>query len=170
MEAEAGLVHIDATSVDVTATPERCWDALVWVVGGQMAGTPARVLAAVLGCADRRARGPLEVPGSALGGFHVVAAEPPRRWCLEGRHRFSVYALEFRIEEPAPGRSRLCAVSRAAFPGWRGSLYRALVIGSGGHRTAVRRMLRSVKRRAEADAIPAGSDTGTGTGTGTGGV
>jgi hypothetical protein len=162
MEVEAGLPHIDATSEDVTAAPERCWDALVAVVGEQMADTPARVVAAVLGCADRRARGPREVPGSALGGFHVVDAERPRRWRLEGRHRFSVYGLEFRIEEPAPGRSRLCAETRAAFPGRSGSLYRALVIGSGDHRVAVRRMLRSIKRRAETDPTPAGSRSGTG--------
>ena len=94
-DVAAGLPYIDAPSVEVTAPPQCCWDALTSVVGGQMAGPPARVLAAVLGCADRRARGPREVPGSALGGFHVVGAERPRRWWLEGRHRFSVYALEF---------------------------------------------------------------------------
>ena len=152
MDSAEGLPYIDSPCIELAATPAGCWDALMTVVGGQTVGTPVRVLAAVLGCADRQSRGPREVPGSALVGFHVVRSEPPRRWGLEGRHRFSQYALEFRVEEAGPSRARLCAETRAAFPGWTGALYRALVIGSGGHRVSVRRMLQSVKRRAEADA------------------
>jgi hypothetical protein len=95
--------------------------------------------------------GPREEPGSTFAGFHVAHSERPRRWCLDGAHRFSRYALEFRLDELAPDRTYLCAETRAVFPGLDGAFYRMLVIGSGGHREAVRRMLLSVKRRAEED-------------------
>lgn len=36
------------------------------------------------------------------------------------------------------------AVTLAAFPGIHGRVYRALVIGSGGHRIVVRRMLQRI--------------------------
>lgn len=41
------------------------------------------------------------------------------------------------------------AVTYARFAGLHGRIYRALVIGSGGHALATRRMLRSIKRVAE---------------------
>jgi hypothetical protein len=41
---------------------------------------------------------------------------------------------------------RLHARTQAAFPGLRGRLYRAAVIGSGGHRIITRRLLRQVAR------------------------
>jgi hypothetical protein len=167
MELAEGLPRVDSPCTEVMASAEGCWHALTSVVGKQMSRPPVRALAAVLGCADRQAHGPRDVPGSALAGFHVVCADPPRRWRLEGRHRFSEYALEFRVEDregegdAGRSRTRLCAETRATFPGWTGALYRALVIGSGGHRVAVRRLLQSVKRRAEADARrPDGSGAG----------
>jgi hypothetical protein len=148
----AQLRFIDAPEIDIMASPERCWLALTSVVGGGLGGTPARAVATALRCGDRSAHGPLDEPGSTLAGFHVGHGEPPWRWHLEGTHRFSRYSLEFRLQELASDRSRLSAESRAVFPGWHGAVYRTLVIGSGGHRVAVGRMLRSVKRRAEADA------------------
>jgi hypothetical protein len=72
---------------------------------------------------------------------------------LEGRHRFSRYALTFRIDDLGDGASRLRAETRAEFPGARGSVYRALVIGTRGHTLATRRMLNSVGRRAEREKI-----------------
>jgi hypothetical protein len=79
----------------------------------------------------------------------VAAVEPPARLLLAGRHRFSVYELEFEIAELAEGRSEVCAITRAAFPGAAGSLYRAAVIGSRFHKVAVRGMLGPVRSRAE---------------------
>ena len=67
---------------------------------------------------------------------------------LEGRHRYSRYALTFRIDPDGDG-SRLSAETRAEFPGWAGRAYRAGVIGTRGHVVVVRRLLRSVKARAE---------------------
>jgi hypothetical protein len=58
--------------------------------------------------------------------------------------------LTFRVEAAGRDRTRLRAESRAVFPGVAGGIYRLLVIGTGGHIVAVRRLLASVKRRAEA--------------------
>jgi hypothetical protein len=68
---------------------------------------------------------------------------------LTGRHRFSRYALILTLAEQPDG-TMLCARTQASFPGLHGSLYRALVIGSGAHRVLVRRLLRTIRRSAEA--------------------
>jgi hypothetical protein len=68
---------------------------------------------------------------------------------LAGRHRFSVYLLSFRLEDAGSGRTRLVAETRAAFPGLKGSVYRALVIGTRMHVVVTRRILSATKRRAE---------------------
>jgi hypothetical protein len=78
----------------------------------------------------------------------VARSEPPREIALEGSHRFSRYRLAFEIE-PAESGSRIRAVTHAEFPGIRGALYRAMVVGSGGHRIVTTRILRSIARRAE---------------------
>ena len=81
-------------------------------------------------------------------GFEVAEDGPPRLLSLAGRHRFSSYVLEFRVESTATG-SVVTAVTYADFPGPRGRVYRALVIGSRGHVFAVRRILAGIHRRAE---------------------
>ena len=151
MRTEA-LPFIDAPSIDVAASPQRCWDALTTFIGGRLERSSARVVAAILGCDDRVARGPHQAAGSTLAGFHVARSDPPVRWRLEGAHRFSEYSLEFRVEDLGDDRSRLYAESRARFPGWYGTMYRTLVIGSHGHRVAVRRMLEGIRRHAETTA------------------
>jgi hypothetical protein len=70
-------------------------------------------------------------------------------WGLEGKHLFSRYALTFRIDRLDGGRSRVRAESSAAFPGYRGAAYRALVIGTRGHIAGVRGILRQIKIGAE---------------------
>lgn len=87
--------------------------------------------------------------GSVFAGFRVVTAVPGRELVLQGSHRYSTYALVFRLDELAPGRSRLRAETRAVFPGPAGGLYRLLVIGTGGHAVGVRRLLSGIRRRAE---------------------
>jgi hypothetical protein len=89
------------------------------------------------------------LPGSTIVGFRVERARPPAELALAGRHRFSRYALVFRIDDLPGGTACLRAESRAEFPGAAGRAYRLLVIGSRGHVLAVRRMLAAVKRRAE---------------------
>ena len=56
-------------------------------------------------------------------------AEAGRELVLGGSHRFSSYALTFRIDEFGPDRSRLRAESRATFPGVTGGGSRRLVLG-----------------------------------------
>jgi hypothetical protein len=41
----------------------------------------------------------------------------------------------------------------AAFPGLKGSIYRALVIGSGGHRIVVRRMLKRIAAQSASTSV-----------------
>ncbi|MFI9153177.1 hypothetical protein [Streptomyces sp. NPDC053367] len=88
--------------------------------------------------------------GSRTGGFRVAGARPPGELTLTGSHRFSSYALIFRLEEAGPARTRLRAETRARFPGAAGALYRTLVIRSGAHAVVVRRLLSSIGRRAAA--------------------
>jgi hypothetical protein len=87
--------------------------------------------------------------GSAFPGFHVEVAEPGRELALAGCHRFSDYALTFRFDALDGEETRLRAETRAAFPGFKGSVYRTLVIGTRGHVLATNRMLSAIKRRAE---------------------
>lgn len=87
------------------------------------------------------------VPGSTVVGFEVVHSQPPRELRLEGRHRFSRYALTFEIEDR--NRTILRAITDADFPGLKGQIYKTLVIRTRGHVLAARLILGAVKRRAE---------------------
>jgi hypothetical protein len=88
-------------------------------------------------------------PGDTLPGFEVAEVAAPQLLVLRGGHRFAQYELRFELERPDSSRTRLRAQTHAAFPGLSGAGYRALVIGTGGHRIAVRRMLARVAERAE---------------------
>jgi hypothetical protein len=59
------------------------------------------------------------------------------------------YLLAIRLGDAGAGRTRLIAETRAAFPGLKGSIYRALVIGTRLHVLVTRRLLSAAKRRAE---------------------
>ncbi|MGK8558534.1 hypothetical protein [Nocardia gipuzkoensis] len=63
---------------------------------------------------------------------------------IRGEHWFSKYQLIFELDEEGPSRTRVRARSFAEFPGLPGKIYRALVIGTGGHRMTVRWMLRRI--------------------------
>jgi hypothetical protein len=110
----------------------------------------SRLYAAAVGARDTRPFGSPLVGGSTVPGFVVEEAVPPQRLVLVGRHRFSTYSLTFLLDEQG-GSTRLTARTQASFPGVLGSLYRAAVIGSGGHRVLVRRWLRRIASAAEAD-------------------
>lgn len=131
------LPVIDEHSVDVRAAPERVCDAVLETFGGSGSGA-TRLLAAVLG---------------AVPAFAVERLDRPHLVVLRGRHRFSEYAIVVRIE-PAAGGSRCRLESRGVFPGPHGAVYRALVVGTRGHVVAVRRLLTSIRRRAEASRAP----------------
>jgi hypothetical protein len=134
------LPYIDEHSQRVNASADAVWAALSKVLRRSMGGSAA--IARILGCDP--AQGTAEFAGrlgETVPGFRVVEAEPGRRLALRGRHRFSNYALTFVLDG-----DRLRAQTYAAFPGVLGRLYRAAVIGSGGHRIATRRLLRQVAR------------------------
>jgi hypothetical protein len=149
---------IDAHSITVAAPAEQVWEATAQVVRRWpehtfprlgASGAAAPMFARLLGCADidRPPPGP-GVP-EAVVGFRVARVEQPSLIALEGEHRFSRYALTFKIE-PADGSSSIVtAETRAAFRGRAGRGYRTAVIGTGAHVIVVRRLLSSIKRRAE---------------------
>lgn len=141
------LPIVDAHAREISAPPERAWSALVATLPRAFAGRAAERFARVVGCREVRASGAFPAAGATLVGFRVARALAPRELALEGAHRFSEYALTFRVEE-IPRGSRVVAETRAAFPGRRGAAYRALVIGTRGHVVVVRRLLRAVARRA----------------------
>jgi hypothetical protein len=74
---------------------------------------------------------------------------PGQKLALAGSHRFSDYTLTFRFDDLNDEETRLRAETKAAFPGFKGSVYRALVIGTRGHVLITNRILSAVKRRAE---------------------
>ena len=87
-------------------------------------------------------------PETVPFGFVLDVAEQPDRFALKGRHWFSVYKLIFLLSDDPAGGTRVVAQTWAAFPGIKGKIYRALVIGSGGHRVVVRIMLRRIAAQA----------------------
>ncbi|RPH72210.1 MAG: hypothetical protein EHM78_04350 [Myxococcaceae bacterium] len=136
------LPFIDEHSQPMNVPADVVWTALVSVLRRQM-GRSGR-LARMLGCdpADGTP-GFTGRSGEAVPGFRVAESEFGRRLALRGRHRFSRYALTFVLDA-----DRLSAQTHAVFPGALGRLYRALVIGTGGHRMVTRRLLRLVGRAA----------------------
>jgi hypothetical protein len=143
------LPLVDEHAIHTRADPIRVWEAIPEAIQAVFDRIRARALAGLLGCRDRRATRPFgAAAGSTVPGFRVAHVGSPRELELEGSHRFASYALTF-VVEPADGGATLRAVTRARFPGLRGALYRAAVIGSGGHRIVTRRILRSIARRAE---------------------
>lgn len=144
------LPHVDEHSLVVEAGREDTWKSLLRVVEASVSSGGAPRFARIVGCADTAPSGPRPLAaGSVLPGFHVVAADAPAELALAGSHRFSDYALVFRLDELGGGRTRLRAETRAGFPGLKGGVYRALVIGTRMHVLVTRRILAGVKRNAE---------------------
>jgi hypothetical protein len=114
------LPYIDEHAITVPADRDATWRALLEVM-----------------CRDP------ELPTTVPLGFVLDEAVPPSRLSLKGRHPFSIYNLVFELKATTQG-TEVRAVTLADFPGLHGRIYRALVIGSGGHRIVVRRMLRRI--------------------------
>ncbi|MFY1615795.1 hypothetical protein [Micromonospora sp. WMMD736] len=143
------LPEVDEHAVVIAAEPQDVWPHLLHVVQETFDGPAVSAYARLVRAADPVASGPRPLAeGSTLPGFHVATAHPARELTLRGSHRFSTYALTFRVDPVEPGRTRLRAQTRAVFPGLAGGLYRQLLLRSGGHVLGVRRMLASVRRRA----------------------
>ncbi|WP_280293654.1 hypothetical protein [Nocardia abscessus] len=114
------LSYIDEHARSVDANRDRAWKAVLKVM-----------------CRDPR-------EPKAPTGFVFESVAEPHRLALRGQHWFSKYALIFELDEDGPSRTRVRARSYGDFPGPHGRIYRALVIGTGGHRLVVRRMLRRI--------------------------
>jgi hypothetical protein len=144
------LPHIDEHTTEVAASPGRTWEALMWVAERSFDSRGTARFARLLGCADVEPSGPRPLAaGSALPGFHVDVAAAPQELALAGHHRFSRYALTFRLEASGEKRTLLRAETRAAFPGLKGETYKTLVIRTPLHVLATRRLLSLVRSRAE---------------------
>jgi hypothetical protein len=148
--AATRLPHVDEHAIEIAATPEATWAALLRVAEGTVSAGAAPRFARLLGCADTETSGPRPLAlGSVMPGFHVASCEDEAELGLGGSHRFSEYALIFRLEDDGAGGTRVRAETRAVFPHLKGSVYRALVIGTRMHVLATRRILTATKRRAE---------------------
>ncbi|MER6976686.1 hypothetical protein [Streptomyces carpinensis] len=144
------LPHIDEHTTDIAAEADAVWRSLGEELDQSFSRRGAAGYARLVGAADCTPAGPRPLAvGSTFPGFRVVAAIPGQKLVLRGRHRFSTYALIFRLDPNGPGRSQLRAESRAAFPGLAGGVYRWLVIGTGGHEVGMRRLLSAIRRRCE---------------------
>ncbi len=143
------LPPVDEHAVVVGARPQAVWEAVLRALRDTFATAPARTVARLLRCDPASTTGwDHPAAGSTVPGFRVLTAEPPGLLVVAGRHRFSRYGIVVRID-PAEGGTRCRAETRAAFPGVPGALYRAAVVGTGGHVVTVRRLLRRIARTAE---------------------
>ncbi len=146
--AAAELPFVDEHGILVAATRRAVWEAIPIVLQRTFDSPAAWTTSFLLGCGEREGDPFPPIRIATLAGFRVVAATHMSELALEGSHRFSRYALTFRIDDVS-GQTRVRAETRAEFPRFAGKLYRALVIGSGGHEIVVRRLLRAIRRRAE---------------------
>jgi len=149
METDSALPSIDEHEISLDVPPPVAWTAVVAVFGRLMTRPEWRLFAKAIRCKPDHAVGTAVAAGDALPGFLVVRCEAPTEWALEGQHLFSRYALTFRIAPVDSEHCRVAAHSSAEFPGVHGKMYRAVVIGSGGHAVGVRNILRSIKTEAE---------------------
>lgn len=143
------LPFVDEHFIEIAARPDAVWDALVVQLRGIAEGRSGRRMARRLGCTQTEMRGQVGEIGSTVPGFLVTRSIRPAVLAMMGQHRFSRYALIFRILEKPSGLVLLSAQTRAEFPGAKGRTYRGLVIGTRGHVVVAKSMLRSVRRRAE---------------------
>lgn len=147
----AQLPYIDEHAIDIAVAADDVWLFLLDAIDRSFSHRAAVVYARAIRCDECESTGPRPlVEGSTVPGFRVETIEPRSKLVLAGHHRFASYALSFRLEAVGPHRSRLSGETRASFPGTAGGLYRLMIIGTGGHVVAVRRLLSGIKRRAEA--------------------
>lgn len=143
------LPFVDRHSIEIAATPQRTWEGLLEVVAHIGEERRARTLAKTLQCTPGEVEGDWGEIGSKVPGFLVTRAVAPAVLALMGEHRFSRYALIFRIVERPSGLTECSAETRAEFPGGKGKFYKGLVIGTHGHVVVTNSILRSIRKIAE---------------------
>jgi len=146
------LPAIDEHSIEVAAPAEATFAALFPTLESALGSRFAQSYCERMDAVEKEAHGDLHHPGGTLPGFTVTRAIAPVMLALAGKHRFAQYAVVFKIDLLPGQRSRVRLETRAQFTGRKGSFYKIGVIGTRGHVLVVRRMLRSIKRRAELSA------------------
>ena len=129
------LPFIDEHAVRIAASRDLVWQALERQVTSSLRAAESSFLTRLLGTEPR-------------AGFEVAERVPTDHLILVGRHRFSRYQLAFELTDREDGATDLRARTHAEFPGVRGRVYRALVIGTRAHVVATTHILRSIRRRA----------------------
>jgi Protein of unknown function (DUF2867) len=123
------LSYIDEHAITVDANRAETWSALLRVM-----------------CRDPHD------PSTVPMGFALEEARRPERLALHGHHPFASYRWVFDLDPlDASDRTRVRSATWAHFPGVHGKIYRALVIGTGGHRVAVRWTLKRIAATALAE-------------------
>ena len=116
------LPFVDEHSVSVSASAEETWAALLESLGSGFSNTrPGQAAVRRLGCTPSEQQGEPGRIGSTIPGFIVTRAVPPAVLALMGEHRYSRYALVFRLTERSDAPLLLSAETRAEFPGRSGS-------------------------------------------------
>jgi len=129
-ERQPTLPFVDEHTALLSGSVEQCWAALEAYARKALLAGHGNLLGPLLGT-------------EPSAGFGVELREPPSRLRLAGRHRFSRYALDFRLTDQGNG-SLLVAQTYAQFPGLAGQAYRTAVIRSGAHRILMKRMLSAI--------------------------
>jgi len=129
------LPFVDEHSMRIPASRDRVWSALRGHVDSSLGIGAGNPLALILGTEPR-------------AGFEIEREVPRQLLSMVGRHRFSRYRLVFELADVADGETQLSALTYAEFPGLRGRVYRALVIGTRAHVVATKQILRSIRRTA----------------------
>lgn len=126
--------YVDEHTTTLVGAPAAVWPQLRTYVDDWLARTGQSRVTRLLGT-----RPP--------AGFEVAEADEPHRLTLAGRHRFSRYVLDLRLTDVGDGTTTASAATYADFPGPHGFAYRTLVIRSGLHVLATRRLLRGLRDR-----------------------
>jgi len=134
-ERQPALPFVDEHTALLNAPIKHCWAALERYVRKSLLAGHGNLLGPIL-----------RTEPSA--GFGVDLREPPTHLRLTGRHRFSRYALDFRLTAQGNA-SVLVAQTYAEFPGLAGQAYRTAVIRSGAHRILMKRMLGAIATKAD---------------------
>jgi len=129
------LPFVDEHRIRISAPRDHVWRVLRHYVDSSLGVAKRSPVAWLLGTQPR-------------AGFEVEREIPGEQVDMAGRHRFSHYRLVFELVDAADNETQLSARTYAEFPGLRGRVYRALVIGTRLHVLATNQILRSVRRAA----------------------